>query len=434
MVRALISRKGILFLLIFLLYLSSRIGFSLSAIYEPREWPDTVAYLRISRQPLLSEDFWGSSRPFGFPLLLKIVGQNLQLAAAAQLVVSVFSWGVLALLISSFIRTDSFSYFAFIWILLISLIPRLSGWDFTMLSESLSISWFVLLIGCSMWLIKGWHWGKVFLLGLSAIFWAFIRDTNAYLLLITAFLLLVAVVLGWARSRILVIITVFMSIFVINNASADLGKRWVFPLINVIGRRVLLDPSELHFLESSCGMPVSPALMAMRNEFANGQDRAFYIDPELEGFRIWLLSEGKSCYSKMLMSTPIHSIGEPLVEFNGLIYFRKLRSFLAQAYDPLIPFAFEVVFYPVQNALWVWILLTAAAISVIFLQLWKSEALWSVFVLLSLTIFPHLFITWHGDAMDPERHAISVGLQITLSSWIFMLLLLDRILVPSKKS
>jgi hypothetical protein len=189
---------------------------------------------------------------------------------------------------------------------------------------------------------------------------------------------------------------------------------------------VLTDTGEVHFLQSTCDMPVSPALMGMKNEFANGQERAFYENAELDDFRAWLREDGKRCYASLLLSDPVHSLGEPLVEFNGLINFRQLRNFFSPRYDPLVPFTIEPFLYPVRNALLIWIVLTLTALVVLFVQPWKQNPLWAGFIFLTLTIFPHLFITWHGDAMAPERHAISVGLQIALAAWILVMLLMDR--------
>ena len=83
------------------------------------------------------------------------------------------------------------------------------------------------------------------------------------------------------------------------------------------------------------------------------------------------------------------------------------------------------IFYPERFAVWIWGYSTLAALVVIWKRQWSENLLWGVFVYLNLLIFPHLFLVWHGDAMAPERHALSVGVQLYLSFWILNILLVD---------
>jgi hypothetical protein len=426
MARTLTSHKRLILFTIFTVYLLARVFFSLPAYDKPRQLGDTNSYMRVSRSPLSSHDFWSGGRPFVFPLLLKITGQDIQATAAVQLGLSIVSWGALAWVLASLASTSWLALLSFSWMLLLSLIPHLAGWDFTMLSESLSISFSVLFVASGLWLLRGWRWYKVAVMCAAGVFMGFTRDTNIYLLLILAILLLASVLLGWTGKRALVLAAVFMIIFLLGNASANMGERWVSPLINIIGRRVLRDLSAQNYMES-CGMPVTPELMRLRNEFASGQEGAFYNDPAMEGFRTWLLADGKGCYMRLLLSDPFHSLSAPLAEFNGLIAFPQMRSYIARQFDPLLPYSLEPLFYPVRNALWVWIVLTITAIIAIIMQAWEHQPLWSMFLFLSLTIFPHIFITWHGDALVPQRHAMSVGLQLSLCLWILAQLLLDQL-------
>jgi hypothetical protein len=75
-----------------------------------------------------------------------------------------------------------------------------------------------------------------------------------------------------------------------------------------------------------------------------------------------------------------------------------------------------------------WFILTLAALVATWKRAWKINPLWAALILLCLPILPHLFITWHGDAMAPERHALSVGLELALSMWLFLFLLADQVL------
>jgi hypothetical protein len=393
---------------------------------------DTTAYLRISNQPLTSVDFWGSSRPFVFPLLLKIAHQDFPTAAFLQLGFSILAWTLLGLSVAASFRTSILPPLSLTLILALSLVHPLAGWDFTMLTESLSVSWFVLFLAVGIWLLQSWRVERVLLLVIVGFFLAFTRDTNAYVLVMLAGLLFLAIILRWTQPRSLILVATFVGIFLLNNADANLGGRWIFPLFNLIGRRVLPNDQAVKFFEANCAMPVTPELMALKGQLANGQDRAFYDDPALADFRAWLGQSGKSCYMRWLVTNPLQSAGEAFKEFGALIAFPNLNTYISHDYKPSLPATLDGVLYPDRFILWIWSLVSLAALIAIALRAWRTDPLWGAFILLVLPIFPHLFITWHGDVMAPARHALSVGLELYLSLWILVFLLAEQVIRSAK--
>jgi hypothetical protein len=418
--------KKIFFALIFLAYIIARVTFNLPALSKPRELADTEAYLRISQESVTDIKFWGDARPFVFPLLLKISEQDVSTAATLHLGFSILAWGFLALTISASLRSPYLTLPSFGLILALSLTRHLASWDYVMMTESLSVSWFALFLALGIWLAQGWQVYKVVLLIITAFFLAFTRDTNAYLLLMLAGMLTLAILFRWLKPRALILITFFILIFFLNNYTSDIGRRWIFPLNNIVGMRILVNHEALDYFKS-CGMPASPELLALANTFANGQDRAFYEDPALKDYRLWLRENGKSCYMEWLLVHPIQSLTDALNQFESLIRFDKLDTFFARQYDPVIPYYLEAFIYPVKFIPLLWIILTLAALLAVWRRAWKTNSLWGIYVLLCLPILPHLFITWHGDAMAPERHALSVGLQVALCFWMMIFLFLDQL-------
>jgi hypothetical protein len=411
-------------ILLFFIYVWIRIVTTLPALHAPRDLADTDIYLRISTHPILGSDFLYVDRPFAFPLLLKIVDQDFETAAWIQLGLTVLTWGALAWVVSASLRTVGLRLLSFGIFLALSLVRHLAGWDFVMMTESLSLSFFVLFIACGIWLLQGWQVYKVVLLSIIAFIFAFTRDTNAYLLAMLAGMLLLAVIFRWVRPQALWVAGVFLSIFLINNLSADLSQRWTFPFINVVGKRVLPYTAMIQSFES-CGMPVTPKLLSLAGSFANGDDRAFLDDPELQTFRTWVREQGKSCYMKWLVTHPVTSVEQALYEFDGLIYFEDVNKYFSRKYVDLLPSRLERALYPVRSAAWLWAGLTIIALIAIYKKAWLENPLWAAYILLCLTIFPHLFITWHGDSMAVDRHALSVGLQLAVSLWLFVFLAFD---------
>jgi hypothetical protein len=414
-------------LVIFLAYAIGRVISSLPAIDDPRSLADTTAYLRISRQPLSDFEFWTGARPFVFPLLLKLAKQAASMATVLQLGFSIFAWGFLAWMTTHFIELPWLKLLAFCLILLFSLDRHITGWDFVMMTESLSISFLVLFIALFMWLLQEWHIGKVILLIVTAFLLAFTRDTNAWMLLALAGLTLLTTLLRWTHPRTLIISIFFVLVFFLSNASADLGGRWRFPLGNLIGQRVLTDGSAINYFQS-CGMPLTDALMELSGKFANADERALYNDPELKSFRTWLFSDGKSCYMRWLITHPGYSLGETISRFDELITFTQVDRYFSRRFDPLMPVKLGKLFYLEQFSLWIWIYLTIAMVIAIWKKFWQRNPLWAVFICLTLLVFPHVFLTWHGDAMAPERHALSVGVQFYLAFWLLNILLIDTFL------
>lgn len=421
------NRIYLALIVVFGLYAVVRLASNYSVISDPGTIEDTTAYLRISREDILSQEFWAGARPFVFPLLLKLTKQNLPLTSLVQLFFSIFSWGCLAFLFINFLRGNMMKIISFIVLLALSLVRNFSNWDYMIMTESLSISFFVLFLACGLWLMNGWSGARAVLFIIVGMPFAFVRDTNAYVLLFLSGLLLIAMLLRWIPLRNLFFVLSFAGFFVLTNWTSDLGLRWVFPLNNNIGKRVLPSEQAVRFFEG-CGMPVTPELMRLAGEFANGQDRAFYNDPALEGYRIWLHNSGKSCYIRYLLSDLPGNAASVIGQFGFLMEYEKIHTALVPGYDPVIPFFLEGFVYPVNSALWLWIFVTVVALFLVWRKRWLDDPILGIYVLLCLLIFPHLFVTWFGDAMAPERHSLSVGLQFALSVWFVILLSLDRMI------
>ena len=313
---------------------------------------------------------------------------------------------------------------AFCLILGFSLDRHISGWDSVMLTESLSVSSLALFIAACAWLLQGWHVAKVVAFFVTAFVLAFTRDTNAWMLLALSLLILLAIALRWAKVQALILAAGLACIFLLSNATATIGERWVFPLGNLITRRVLPNAAALQYFES-CGMPVSPALMRLSGEFANSDSQAIFYGPDLDAFRYWLREHGKNCYVGWLIANPVLSATDTLHEAGGLIAFPTVDRFFSRQYDPVLPALVGQVFYPERFPLWIWGYTTLAALIVVWKRSWNDNALWALFACLTLLVFPHLILTWHGDAMAPDRHALSVGVQLYLAGLLLNILLLQ---------
>ena len=413
-------------LFLFAFYANLRWANEAPAFEKAKETADTPAYVRISGEAFFSKEFWANSRPPVFPLLLKIYDANKIEVAAFQATFSIFAWGMLALSLAYSMK-GILRLITFGLVLALSLDRHIAGWDVVMLTESVSISLLALFLAAWLWLLRGWLWEKAAVLSLIAFLWAFARDTNGWILLMIAGLIVLGVLFFSAQKRYFTIALAFTLFFLLSNLSANEGERWVFPFQNVLAQRILTDQKALEFF-SACGMPVTPELLALAGGFANSDERAFYTDPALESYRTWMYANGKSCYIRWLFSRPLTALRQPWTDFTWLLTFEDVTFFYPQSYKPLLPWYAERVLYPQNAILWLWAGTTIAALVAIWKKAWRMNIAWVVFIGLCLLIYPHLFIVWHGDVMGTHRHALTVSVQFVLSTWLFGVLVLESIL------
>lgn len=413
-------------LLLFALYANLRWENQAPVFEKAKETADTPAYVRVSGEALLSQAFWSNARPPIFPLLLKFYNADKVKVASFQTGFSIFAWGILALSVAYSFK-GILRPVAFGLVLALSLDRHVAGWDVVMLTESLSISLLALFLAAWLWLLRGWSWEKVAALSLIALLWALTRDTNGWILLMVAGLILLAVLFFKAHRRYLIVALVFALVFALSNISADQGHRWVFPFQNVLAQRILIDQGALEFF-ANCGMPTTPELLNLAGGFANSEDRAFYTNPALESYRSWMYANGKTCYMRWLFSRLWTSLREPWPDFDWLLAFEDVTFFYPQSYEPLLPWYAERILYPRNGLLWLWALITIVALVALGRRAWRLNQAWVVLIGLSLLMYPHLFLVWHGDVMGTHRHALTVSLQFVLSFWFLALLLAEQLL------
>lgn len=413
-------------LLIFALYANLRWANQSPAFEKAKQTADTPAYMRIAGEAVTSKMFWVNTRPPVFPLILKLYDADKVKVAEFQTAFSIFAWGMLALAIGFSIKNIFvLRPVAFSLILVLSLERHIAGWDVVLLTESISISLMALFLASWFWLQKKWSWWIVTILSIIAFFWAFARDTNGWMLLMVAGLILMGVVFFGGHKRNILLVAIFSLIFTLSNLSADGGNRWVFPFQNVLAQRILPDSNALTFFEK-CGMPVTPELLNLAGGYANSGNRAFYNDPALEPYRTWLQERGKLCLMQWLLSRPFSSLREPWNDIEVLLAFEDVSIFHPQRYMPILPWYVEKLIYPQYGSILLWGLMSMSVIIIMWKRVWNVNPAWVIVIGLCILIYPHIFIIWHGDVPGTHRHALTVSLQYVLCFWLFILFGVER--------
>ena len=413
-------------ILISLLYLFAQVGAGIR-VPEAVALGDTTSYLEGAGMQLSDPAFFSERRPWGILLIYKLLGGSLSAIGFAQLAFSAVAWLSLAWVLVGSLRSNVGKLLGFVFTLGISLSPTVQVWNHAGLSESFSISTTVILLALFIGLLQRWKW--FFFLSLIFFFalWVSIHEVNLYLGLLTAITLFI---FGLIRKPFRTFLVLSFNIAVVLAINSHLSSlyalpRWALPVAEVITKRILPVPEYLDYF-SSQGMPVRPELMALSGRWAHSDNYAILNDLKLRKFSNWLFRDGKTVYAKFLIAHPIYTLTMPLLNIDEMLAVDF--SNIITGYKPVLPVMANEFFFPVR---WFWLYI---GISVLLLGLtfWKqrrekSRAYWLIVIFFAFSI-PYLYLAWHGDALDVQRHASIANAQFHLGMWLLFVFLIDTML------
>jgi hypothetical protein len=442
---------GVLYAVIFIVFLLGKLAYP--RFSAERVFRDTTSYVTTSQAPLTSRDLWAGERPFTIPLVYKAFGvsaanitepQMLNQIAHFQFWLSVIAWTVLGLGAAWGLRNQWLKPLAFGLILAFSLSLEISLWDSLLLSESISLSLFALLLGC--WLLwdalpaKGSSLvlSVAYLLGvmLITVLYSFTRESNPYFALVGGGLFGLAVISRRVKPHLRRYFAAYaafvIGMFVLQTLSFSSGNRWVIHIYDQLGMRLLEDNRAYQYFVSA-GLPVTPDLMKITTMPSTEYQVYLQSAPEMQAVRDWVARRGNTTYLGYLLSDPLDAALEPLGKLPVLLNGTNLEYHYPRYAAPTIPSWLEVFSgkaYPRQPA----ILLAFFALGLFFTAAYffgarPGRTSWLVLAVLILTLYPLLFIVWHGNPMELERHATQLGIQLRLAGWMAIILGLDALVI-----
>lgn len=419
--------------------------------YPLRDYRDSTSYALTAEQSLTSPSFWAGERSFTLPLLYKIVGvtsQNVKTPATMQIVaqwqtwISIFSWVVFGLTVAKRFRQRWLGIVAFALILGFSLVYDVSRWDRMMLSESLSCSLLVLLLAGWIGLLDLPSVQSRSPVGILVLIWvsvisilfSFIRDSNIYFVLIAAVIFAAAALLKRfqiSRFSTLVYLGFIVQLFFAQNASISAGNRWQIFIYDHLAYRIIPNPVALDYF-TKAGLPVSETLLQIPTMRGYVYQALLFNDPSMEPVRQWTNEHGKAVYLGYLLSDLPASLSQPLdhaaLLLNGTMeYGDPDHARLFPSFPESIQGLTNVLFssltrsrrymalaYALMLALSAWALLRG----------W-GRGVWGMLFAVLISVYPLMFLNWHGDPMEIERHALQIAIQFRLAFWLIILLGLD---------
>ena len=416
-----------------------------------RVYGDTITYVQSAQAPLFSPKFWISERTFTLPLLYKFVGMTpenftdillMRRVAVTQTWLSILGWTALGLAVANHIRKKWLQPAAFALILFFSLSLDISLWDRLMYSESVSFSFFALLV--AMWLgvenlppkgrssiIDALY---LVVMIVVTILYSFTRDSNLYLILSGALVFTLAAVLKRTpavnKKIYLVYLIAVLGLFIFQNMTIRLGNRWQVHVFDNLVRRILFDEQALDYFQAA-GLPVTPQLLDLKDMGVfEYQSRLMFSDvPAYKAVREWVDQSGQPTYIRYLLDHPEKSLVEPLRNYQNLINGSNIEYrfpiFPNQPVpDPIL--ASDRRFYLRSSAtLSGMALLLLVGIALYWTGRGRRHPAWLVLTALVASIFPLSFIIWNGNPLEIERHTAQIGIQLRLAGWVGLMLVLD---------
>ncbi|MCX8024097.1 MAG: hypothetical protein N3A60_02715 [Thermanaerothrix sp.] len=429
---------GLAYLEVWGLFLALKKTFGFSE--AQRTFYDAYSYVVVAEKPLASAAFWMADRPFSLPLLYKVLGVTtanyndsgaMYRVATAQRWLSIFAWSALAVTVALSLRQRWIRLLGFAIILLFSLALEVSLWDFLLLSESLSFSFFALVLAGWLALLKmgGHQFRGASLLGdtlmvINVCFmglYSFTRDSNLYFLLIAAVVFALYLVLRWRtlhlRWPFVGLILGILVLLGIQNYTLIHGNRWQIHIYDNLKVRIMPD-SQVRAFFVNAGLPLTPRFLEIQALSQRQYQVAMFTEPALQPVREWIEEKGRATYLVYLLSRPLPTLLEPLRHayqlFNGNnTEYRRPIGPLSRRLELV-----DALMYPRWMGILGAFLLLGLGGAIGYWRGQDINPIWVLILILMASLYPLMLLVWHGNPLEIERHAAQIGIQVRLMGWL----------------
>ena len=409
---------------------------------------ETVSYISASQIPLGTWEFFTSVRPFTIPILLKAMepenGYRLDVVSRpagvnksyhrqaqqgfdqivlTQVAFSILGWGALAVSVSRHLAKPILKVLAVALILMFAFSPPVADWDSVLDSFSFTFSLlallFALLIEIAFWFPRGYERGKVkagILIALwlaVTILFVFVRDSNQYILPVSALFLFSLLLLRPMRSKVLpILILAFVVIVVFGFGlfTARKSTRWNNPLFHAYEHFVFPDKGRVAYFKVSFNMP----------------------EPNSSEFGEWFNREAPQAYLLLLLDGPRIVASELLSNMDIFLsenlqpYFHKSR----RDYGLQLELVGNVL-HPLSSVVFYADLILLGGLCGITLKTRASRPftwLWLAgWWIVSASLI--LFVSYFFDTWGVIRHVVYSVQMYRLFFWIYLLVMIDLLLV-----
>jgi hypothetical protein len=150
-----------------------------------------------------------------------------------------------------------------------------------------------------------------------------------------------------------------------------------------------------------------------------------FSSPSYQAVNDWLMENGRSVYLAYLLNDPIESLTSPFQDLEHLVSpdSSEYRKPINETPGWLL--SLSRILFPSSLLVVLLLFLIPGVLIVLIAGRHSFQAWWMVPYLLVLTAYPLMFIVFHGDAIELERHALQVSMQIRLAGWMLLVALVD---------
>ncbi len=404
-------------------------------VSAPLTFFDSESYLGMSEMPVTDilrgreychDQIWYCiARPAFIPLVYKLCGQDLKTITIVQLVFSLLSWGFFAQRAAALCRTDIRKKLLVILTLGLGCIPNVTRWDQIIMSESLSISAALLLMGSCFWLLqpnsgKRWQPLPALCTALSALLYAQSRDSAVWTVVLILVLLLCLNRLRSQR-RVMVLLCAALALICFL-AMNNTGQRWQYPFENVLFNRIARTPGGMeYFIEA--GMPTPPRIEELYG-VEHMMSSELFNSEEMTPLREWILSNGLKTYVGYLLRTPFQTLKTAWSEGFEKEAFEQIGyTFTPFGFKQLLPGTI-VKFFSCNLPNVLMILISTAGILAAFR---KPEGERYAFPLL-FVLSPYILCTGVtlADEYEFARHSLVILIMMKAAAWPLICMLSEE--------
>jgi hypothetical protein len=394
---------------------------------RPSVWNDTLVYRRVAVQPLTSSAFWSGSRPPLVPLVMKVVGSATGFVAA-QAVVSVVAWGLLAWAVGRTVPAGWRQATAVLVVLGFATTLPVLLWNRSVLSESLSLSGVAVLVASLLGAAERCTWPRLGAVAVVALGVAAARDAQIWTVGFLALAIGAAASVRGVRhrpgaGRLGALALALVAVVVVTSGGAAAGQRTRQGVTDVLEVRIFPFPDRVAWFADH-GMPEARAIDRVAAETAAPPAGAAKVvavpahDPAFRRLDQWLSTGATATYARWLVTHPGYVVSEPLVRpertFNSaggdLAFYGPTQDRVPSPLTPLL--------WP--SAAWLILLAGAAALLAVWRGAWRSPP-WRVAAALAVIGGLTMVVAWHGDGQEVTRHTVEGFAQLRLGLWLLVL-------------
>ena len=379
---------------------------------------------------VVSEPFFGSAAQLA-------VQPGTESLVIFQTLLSIFSWLIFTLTIVSLLHHELSKILAMILLFGFAFVPQIADWDSILLSESLSFSFFILMITFMIHFLRAiFQPGSLFarlisafLFLVSAGFWLFTRDTNAYFIALLAIVFLLIVILSTVRTHRFQGLSLLLSIclmggFVFHQVTFRASERWMVPFLNNMAGNVFPYPDRVAFFEGK-GMPVNDQILSQTGsaEYNTLSEQSDFMD--------WAREDGLSTYTKFLIDRPLWSSQQVYLNLDAF-FEENVQPFFYGDPDEKPHWADQIgnFLHPLSSAV-IWIDLILLLILMVY-AFRRKDAASLTFMILSFLLTAGgamlMAVAYLGEVRSIWRHVLCGVMPLRLALWIQLVAILDQAL------